>query len=123
MDTRTYQEVQQPGMPFDWLQFFAQDEYSVQDLDAASTASGSWVTCACGNLCAAIPRDSMGSPLDDELRTLGLEFHDIIYNWWVSGLEWPLNTTVYKPKALALLQYIEHRAAHLIEQLKQKEEL
>jgi len=34
----------------------------------------SWVTCACGNQCAAIPRDKKGIPKDLLLRGLGGEF-------------------------------------------------
>lgn len=42
-------------------------------------ASGSWITCACGNLCDAIERDpKTGAPADLELGTLGREFHRYI---------------------------------------------
>jgi len=34
----------------------------------------SWVTCACGNQCAAIPRDKKGMPDDWLLMDLGSEF-------------------------------------------------
>ena len=126
MDTRTYQEVQQPYKPFDWLAFFKMDEYDQDDLDAASTASGSWVTCACGNQCVAIPRDSAGVPVDQELRALGFDFHNAIYDWWVELLESGTSkelTAYYKPKALELLQAVEWRAAQLLEQLNPKEDL
>ena len=36
--------------------------------------SRNWVTCACGNLCASIPRDYRGAPLDMELEILGDQF-------------------------------------------------
>lgn len=37
-------------------------------------ASEDWVTCACGNLCDAIPRTKHDSPKDDRLFRLGLDF-------------------------------------------------
>lgn len=36
--------------------------------------SASWITCACGNQCAAIPRDISGAPIDLLLRVLGANF-------------------------------------------------
>lgn len=46
-------------------------------IDKCRIDSSSWVTCACGNLCAAIPRGAIGSPLDHTLQELGRAFYDI----------------------------------------------
>lgn len=35
-----------------------------------------WPTCACGQLCAALPRDCDAEPKDGELSQLGLRFYD-----------------------------------------------
>lgn len=35
-----------------------------------------WVTCACGNQCAAIPRSEDSFPKDKTLRDLGMEFYN-----------------------------------------------
>jgi len=36
--------------------------------------SEQWVTCACGNLYASIPRYSDGEPIDSALRAFGVQF-------------------------------------------------
>lgn len=48
-------------------------DYKHFDLDRAAA---NWVTCACGNICAAIPRNDHGEPMDDELRGLGASFYN-----------------------------------------------
>lgn len=71
-----------------------------------------WVTCACGNLCAVIPRGKVygwhDAPLDVDLRRLGLRFHDYV----VSG-NWPASR-----KTLAA---IEARSAELLAEIQGKE--
>jgi hypothetical protein len=42
--------------------------------------SGSWITCACGNQCASLPRFSKGEPMDMSLAYLGEDFMDLIEN-------------------------------------------
>lgn len=65
----------------------------------------SWTTCACGNQCAVIPRDSDGEPDDERLRRLGMQFWSEIY----SG-NWKL--------AKSILQQIEKRSDKLIAGIK-----
>lgn len=77
--------------------------------------SGSWVTCACGNMCSIIPRYPTmqargisvywpGTPVDVELRTLGNTFHD--------------NITDFQPKEAAeTLERIEKRSEFLIKEI------
>lgn len=74
--------------PFDWNKFL-NNPPDLEDLIAweeAEERSGSWVTCACGNQCSLIKRrtdddwdGSDGAPIDEELESLGGDFHmDII---------------------------------------------
>lgn len=78
---KTYSEAQ--GIPaFDWNRFLDQAEQGKvtdDELWNARHQSNDWVTCACGNQCAALPRNENGRPLDGELYTLGLDFADDIY--------------------------------------------
>lgn len=64
--------------------------------------AGKWVTCACGNLCDIIPRDTFGAPYDSKLATLGVLFWDnIAAAAWID--------------ALSILDRIEQRSEFLIE--------
>jgi len=45
-----------------------------QEHDNLSYKAKSWTTCACGNQCEVIPRDSKGVPTDFELASLGIRF-------------------------------------------------
>jgi hypothetical protein len=70
--------------PFDWNAFLdralAGDvKPSGAEHEFASGLAQSWVTCACGNQCIAIPRSALtGMPNDDELQILGSDFFDDI---------------------------------------------
>lgn len=76
--------------------------------------SGSWVTCACGNQCNIIPRHKSskyhneGTPLDNILETLGVDFHRAIQN--------------FNPKVAGqVLERIEERSAYLIKEILKKD--
>lgn len=60
--------------PFDWNKFLNRKRFTAAALDHAGKLAGAWVTCACGQQCASIPRNDMGAPIDRSLRALGLEF-------------------------------------------------
>lgn len=65
----------------------------------------SWTTCACGNLCDAIPRDQeTKKPLDKDLAGLGMNFIDAIS---YRDVEWAYDT----------LTAIERRAAEILAEL------
>lgn len=83
------------GEIFDWNNFLKNairrktpmDEDMIQKV---YDLSEDWVTCACGNQCSIIPRYEEsdcnyyeGSPKDDLLRELGIQFHSDIddQNW------------------------------------------
>lgn len=74
---------------------------------ALRTLSGNWVTCACGNQCNSIPRIN-GTPVDEELRNLGLYFHEAVEE-------------CDKTKALSILDQIEKRSAYLINEIKSQQ--
>jgi len=74
------------------------------DWDVLEVKAGYWVTCACGNLCDVIPRDSIGRPIDMGLRQLGVDFYDAIYDTNPSD-------------ALSILVMIESRSNELILEL------
>lgn len=67
---KTYSETK-GNEPFDWRAFLNQEAISEADADDAKRRAQSWVTCACGNQCVIIPRDSLGSPVDEILRKVG----------------------------------------------------
>lgn len=48
-----------------------------------------WPTCACGQLCASLPRNlSDGSPVDSELHTLGSLFCGFVHGRsWIAAIE------------------------------------
>lgn len=66
-----------------------------------SKKAESWTTCACGNQCAALPRDDGGEPLDGELSDLGVQFFSK-----VSMAQWH--------DALDILKQIEVRSFTLL---------
>lgn len=79
MSDKTYSETQ--GVPaFDWWKALENPQnHSHWDLCALAQ---SWVTCACGNQCAIIPRDVHarypGQPVDEGLSALGIRFHSLV---------------------------------------------
>jgi len=71
------------------------------------TLAGSWPTCACGQLCEALPRDHLGRPKDFRLAQWGTKFAE-----YVDESKWCL--------ALETFKKIEHRTAGLLEEMNQK---
>ena len=64
---------------FDWNSFLQNPpEKGSEDHSNSSNLSGSWVTCACGNLCDIIPRSILGRPEDFLLEKLGFIFHEYV---------------------------------------------
>lgn len=115
---RYCEEMGQP--PFNWNAFLAQEEYAAAELETAQSLAMSWVTCACGNQCAAIPRLEEGHPVDKYLRSLGAKFGGII-SGMRSANDAPSSTSLlecYRAEAKRVLTAIELRSAALIAQLK-----
>lgn len=79
---KTYAESKKRP-PFDWNRFLKNAIRRKTDLPdevfhEVCTLSADWVTCACGNQCEVIPRNSIGCPLDPILAELGSDFADYI---------------------------------------------
>ncbi|MGB0972750.1 MAG: hypothetical protein ACPGVG_17600, partial [Mycobacterium sp.] len=73
---------------YDWHAILWNIEHGLctgDELREWRNASSDWVTCACGNQCAAIPRYgeggyyTKGAPRDAQLRGLGAEFCERIW--------------------------------------------
>jgi hypothetical protein len=113
-----------PDSVFDWNAFLALKAPTRTQCEVAVRKAHSWVTCACGNQCASIPRKGTGEPVDTLLNQHGLRFATQIENikeavYHLSFLEGKpiagtarLNTT--QIAARATLKQIEERAAELI---------
>ena len=63
---------------FNWNEFLSQKNISQGLWRDAIEMANSWVTCACGNQCAIIPRDKSGQPNDEKLMRLGAKFWEDI---------------------------------------------
>ena len=70
---KTYSEKQHRN-PINWNKFLARETFNERVLRRAYDLASQWVTCACGNQCASIPRRPNGQPKDDQLHHLGLSF-------------------------------------------------
>jgi len=81
-------------------------ETKVRYIDAyfeLKKTSSSWTTCACGNLCDAIPR-AEGKPLDDILANEGQQFYTCVGN-------------EDYPEALKALYRVEERAIQVLTEM------
>lgn len=88
-------------VPFDWNAFLAQDYITQNEWDYADSQARDWVTCACGNQCAVLPRNDDGEPQDRRLSELGMNFFDAICDHNVLD-------------AREVLTEIEQRSAYLL---------
>jgi hypothetical protein len=97
------------GETFDWNKFLKnairrKTPLDKKEWDKVESLARDWVTCACGNQCSVIPRDEDNEPLDDTLRSLGIQFHRKIQdcNW---------------KDAKEILKEIEHRSVEIIDEI------
>ncbi len=63
---------------FDWNAFLDKKDITEEEWHDAHHLSTCWITCACGNQCASIPRDHEGAPIDSVLKSLGNRFCEAI---------------------------------------------
>ena len=91
---------------FDWKKALSAKEISDQTWDELVKKAGDWVTCACGNQCAIIPRYDDGSPKDKILYVLG----------GIEGFYGAIRNRD-KENAIDLLAMIEYRSEILIRRL------
>lgn len=107
-DQTTYAQTRHVPL-FDWNDFLQRantNQITQKESENAEEEAASWVTCACGNQCAIIPRFSDGEPKDKPLRQLGYQFfYAIEEEKWGAARE--------------TLREIEIRAAELIREIKE----
>lgn len=119
MKTKTYAQSKRERN-FDWNKALAADckDMSRAELTDIMMHALSWITCACGNQCAVIPRRNTGEPVDSQLSDLGTEFTQV-----VGDMERAMRTAVFddmkianvaREKAIDILENIEKRSAVLI---------
>ena len=100
---KTYAESKNK-LPFNWNLFLKNARKGrtteIEEENALSLA-GTWVTCACGNQCDAIPRTMTGMPLDSTLIRLGADF-----TCYIQDKEWEYATEI--------LSNIEARSSELL---------
>src|SRR5690606_691033 len=112
-----YEEQTDEEKPFDWFEaltevdMLSDPNIKGYDYEKFSTyhdrlleLSNSWVTCACGNQCALIPRRLEGDPVDEELNVLGRQFAIQI-----AGFRYH--------HAIEILHKIEERSSQILEEL------
>lgn len=108
---KTYAETQ-GEKPFDWNAFLdsaIENEPDEEAWEEANDLAGKWVTCACGNQCADIPRDETdGLPDDGILVKLGMNFWNEIQD---KEWEW----------AIHFLAQIEARSAEILAEMKKEQ--
>lgn len=70
------------GPKFDWYdvldRLIAGEKPTESDRAAIQQRAGPWTTCACGQMCKLIPRDSAKTPLDQTLKNLGGSFAQLM---------------------------------------------
>jgi len=98
---KTYSQTQNKR-PFNWIKALSNPLSEKQWKNLEEKAS-SWVTCACGNQCAIIPRNN-GEPLDKQLSRLGFSFYLSI-------------AQKERKEAIYILEQIEKRSGILIKEI------
>lgn len=116
--------------PFDWNTALSKDckEMELKEASQLIKRSQVWVTCACGNQCAIIPRDKDGEPINKKLYDLGVKFHsDGVYEMYNNlsdskktsgerGLTYIRAANKYRKRAIKTLKKIEILSGKLIEE-------
>lgn len=123
---------------FDWLLFLSKPVNEVKQIDVerARKLAGDWPTCACGQLCKALPKsEGNNAPVDDELYHLGCDFlhemdkyDDATFAYYSSISLGKTSQQVYnervangkRKKALAIFNKIEKRTIKLLSQLNEQ---
>lgn len=106
---------------FNWFKFLALpvEEITEEAITAAYELSQDWVTCACGQVCRALPRRNGDEPKDEMLYQLGMSFTDILgaaYNEIVYGNNKEAKEAELQ-EAMTILHEIEQRTTELLQKL------
>lgn len=126
---KKYTEVKNKA-PFDWNAALSKDCKDMKLVEASKmiNKSQTWVTCACGNQCAIIPRDNEGEPLNKRLNSLGVDFHsEGVYEMYKNladytktsgdaGKFYLKQANKYRKKAIRILKKIEIVSGKLVEE-------
>jgi len=120
-----------PNYTYNWPQIIKDLEhnrYTRKQCVEVEEAANNWVTCACGTLCEALPRDlGSGTPKDAELENLGLLFAEIIHDLCsrsclhTEGVGSKREVGEAAERARSCLRDIELRSAVLLEEMEEKE--
>lgn len=99
---------------FDWFAFLGQPcrNMSKEDLEDAHDLASDWPTCACGQLCRALPRSIAGEPYDDQFHRLGMDFLSEIINMKLMDSECDKESC--RKNAIAIFKRIEERTIELL---------
>jgi hypothetical protein len=108
---------------FNWFLFLEKHpkDINLKEMEQAERLASSWVTCACGQLCKALPKKYGGKiqePEDSELSDLGMEFHQKI-TWAKDYREngFTAESADRLDKAKEILIKIEQRTTELLQNL------
>lgn len=107
--------------PFDWNHYLRLKVYRGDSVHKAMNRAHNWVTCACGNQCSIIPRDSMGAPYDDRLYNLGCRFADQIELMYRHALFEKDEFHIARHRAIQILAAIERRSDQIIASILRKQ--
>lgn len=102
--------VSQGKPAFNWRKWLMKKSHTATEWKWAEDRARKWVTCACGNLCAAIPRYADGKPKDRLLSHYGgaFGFFGAVEMWDAQS-------------ALMWLDKIERRSKYLLLQMERDE--
>lgn len=112
---RSFEGIPRTSWSFNWFKALKQKiEFPVRDdfAEELERRSKFWQTCACGNMCAVIPRcESDGEPHDPKLKQLGLEF--------TTRVDYAVERQLKADwqEALRLFERIEERSFDLLHQM------
>jgi hypothetical protein len=111
-ENKTFAEAQNEK-PFNWNEFLAKDKFTSDEINAAFWLAKNWTTCACGNQCAVIPRESDGRPKDRILAGFGIRFLYAIER---------MDHAFYKEKSLIESEIIQNRdsAKEILESIEKR---
>lgn len=102
---------------FNWFHFLEKPskEIKSKDMGIATTKACSWITCACGQLCKALPRNEEGEPKDSKLYNLGIKFYNEIDSAELAHDNSEFKKAdQYLKKAKKVLEKIEKRTIKLL---------
>ena len=111
---KTYAETHSKWI-YDWPQIIddlEHDRYDDEGKFEVYDAASNWPTCACGNQCAALPRDEEGCPVDKVMEKLGGQFFWSIGSLMASSTK--LQREVHASRARHYMGLIEDRARKLL---------